>query len=106
MDENQGSEFLVAYYSFNKLFQDFNFFFQAPQPAKPWDGVLDATSPSPFCYQKAFLMSQTGMQGQEDCLYINVFTPNVGKNYKQLYKINWNFFLYYIISSSINIFFS
>jgi para-nitrobenzyl esterase len=44
-----------------------------PQPAPPWQGVRDATTPAPMCAQGAGLgqpPSQT-----EDCLYLNVTTP-------------------------------
>ena len=44
-----------------------------PQPVTPWQGVRDATAPSPDC-------AQTPQLGQpssevEDCLYLNVTTP-------------------------------
>ncbi|HEX8866281.1 MAG TPA: carboxylesterase family protein [Lentzea sp.] len=44
-----------------------------PQPAQAWQGVRDATKPSPRCAQSAGLgepVSET-----EDCLYLNVTTP-------------------------------
>ncbi|KAE8573489.1 carboxylic ester hydrolase [Halyomorpha halys] len=62
--------------------------FMAPLPAKSWDGVLNASVPSPPCYQKPFLMSQTGMQGQEDCLYLNVFSPNLKGSYPVMIYIH------------------
>jgi para-nitrobenzyl esterase len=44
-----------------------------PQPATPWQGVRDATTPAPLCAQT----SQLGQPGSEveDCLYLNVTTP-------------------------------
>lgn len=44
-----------------------------PQPAAAWQGVRDATKPSPRCAQN----SQLGLPGSqtEDCLYLNVTTP-------------------------------
>ncbi|MFI6102228.1 carboxylesterase/lipase family protein [Lentzea sp. NPDC051213] len=44
-----------------------------PQPAAPWQGVRDATTPSPLCAQAPAL----GLPGSvvEDCLYLNVTTP-------------------------------
>ncbi|KAF6198592.1 hypothetical protein GE061_008340 [Apolygus lucorum] len=42
--------------------------FMAPKPAQPWSGVLNATGTMPHCIQG---------QGQEDCLYLNVFRPKI-----------------------------
>jgi para-nitrobenzyl esterase len=39
-----------------------------PQPVKPWTGVRDATMFSPRCVQ-------SGADVSEDCLYLNVWTP-------------------------------
>ncbi|GJQ88785.1 hypothetical protein Trydic_g14314, partial [Trypoxylus dichotomus] len=42
------------------------------QPAENWDGILDATRDLPQCYQE----DSSGVAlGQEDCLYLNVYTP-------------------------------
>lgn len=47
--------------------------FCLPQPALPWDGVLDAGKPCPKPIQNNYV---TGLlEGQEDCLYINVYRP-------------------------------
>jgi carboxylesterase type B len=46
---------------------------QAPQPARPWAGVRDATAYGNRCLQ---LASQDGpRQDNEDCLFLNVFSP-------------------------------
>lgn len=55
--------------------------FKDPVPASRWDGVLDGRTPSPLCLQLPFATIATGnttVLGQEDCLYLNVFThkPN------------------------------
>ncbi|XP_068234044.1 juvenile hormone esterase-like [Palaemon carinicauda] len=42
--------------------------FKDPEPSEPWGGDLNATIHPPKCPQ-FFVM------GQEDCLYLNVFTP-------------------------------
>jgi len=55
---------------------------QAPQPAEPWEGIRDAL-------QEGDVAPQTGVfqfksySGNEDCLFINVFTPKV------IGRINW-----------------
>ncbi|XP_014476726.1 PREDICTED: esterase FE4-like [Dinoponera quadriceps] len=51
--------------------------FQMPEPAEPWEGTYDATyhrSACPF-----FCMIQQDMIGEEDCLYLNVYTPILDK---------------------------
>ncbi len=50
------------------------FIFQDPIPVKPWTGVLDATKEGPACFQNNLLTGVTA--GQEDCLVLNVYTPN------------------------------
>ena len=50
---------------------------QDPIPAKPWTGnVLDATKEGPSCLQYDLLYGIT-LDGQEDCLVLNVYTHNV-----------------------------
>lgn len=44
---------------------------QAPVPVDNWKGVYDATYERPTCL--TFMNTETG---NEDCLYINVYTPN------------------------------
>ncbi|KAJ0183492.1 hypothetical protein K1T71_001468 [Dendrolimus kikuchii] len=50
--------------------------FQAPSPPKPWNGVRSAKSFGPICYQVHFIV-KTPPQGNEDCLYLNVYTPDL-----------------------------
>ena len=52
-----------------------------PQPAAPWSGIRNATSFGNACVQPNLLqltgISQGGSAaGSEDCLYLNVYTPN------------------------------
>ncbi|XP_060516575.1 pyrethroid hydrolase Ces2e-like isoform X2 [Cylas formicarius] len=63
-----------------------NLRFQAPVPAEPWEGVLDSNNTAVCCIQldgPSTLTNQTVntttqlLQQSEDCLHINVFTPNV-----------------------------
>jgi para-nitrobenzyl esterase len=46
---------------------------RAPQPVTPWSGLRDSTKPAPECTQILPVVNQ--VQGQEDCLYLNVFAP-------------------------------
>ncbi|CAH1400209.1 unnamed protein product [Nezara viridula] len=52
-----------------------NLRFMPPLPAKNWTGTLDATKASPICYQWDYAKSIA--KGQEDCLYLNVYTPKI-----------------------------
>lgn len=45
----------------------------APQPVIPWSGVRDATRPGSPCPQAATTVSRGSTN--EDCLYLNVYTP-------------------------------
>ncbi|OUJ70555.1 carboxylesterase/lipase family protein [Hymenobacter crusticola] len=45
--------------------------FRPPQPLKPWQGVRPATAPGP----RAAQVSNGKLQGQEDCLMLNVWAP-------------------------------
>ncbi|XP_045535871.1 juvenile hormone esterase [Papilio machaon] len=51
--------------------------FKAPQPVKPWNGVRDAKKLGNECYQYNVVFSKVAKQGSEDCLYVNVFSPNL-----------------------------
>lgn len=56
-------------------------FLQPPQPPAPWEGIRNATTVPPVCTQK-IPAAGNGVHnllvaGQEDCLYLNVYTPKV-----------------------------
>src|SRR5882757_6690985 len=48
----------------------------SPQPARPWTGVRDATRPSDACAQSA---GGGAPSTTEDCLYLNVTTPDADR---------------------------
>nr|AII21984.1 odorant degrading enzyme CXE10 [Sesamia inferens] len=50
--------------------------FKAPQPPKSWEGVRSAKAFGPRCYQFD-VFTNTGKGGSEDCLYLNVYTPQI-----------------------------
>lgn len=52
-----------------------NLRFQAPVPVEPWTDTLSAISYGPMCYQ--IPRTETTIQMSEDCLQINVFSPNL-----------------------------
>ncbi|XP_049885046.1 juvenile hormone esterase-like [Pectinophora gossypiella] len=49
--------------------------FKAPVSLAAWKGKLDATKPSPMCVQRNPYIRQKEIVGQEDCLYLNIYTP-------------------------------
>ncbi|XP_049872487.1 juvenile hormone esterase-like [Pectinophora gossypiella] len=50
--------------------------FKAPQPPKPWNGVRSAKEFGPINYQ-VDLFKPGAPVGSEDCLYLNVYVPEV-----------------------------
>lgn len=46
---------------------------KAPQPIEPWTGTRNATDFGAKCLQTTFNLSQ--FWGEEDCLFLNVYTP-------------------------------
>ncbi|XP_033228891.1 esterase FE4-like [Belonocnema kinseyi] len=59
--------------------------FKSPLPAKLWNGVRMANVDGNECPQ----MRGTEIVGSEDCLYLNVFTPNVFKAHYLLPVMVW-----------------
>ncbi|KAF5307863.1 hypothetical protein FQR65_LT06595 [Abscondita terminalis] len=51
--------------------------FKAPIPLHSWDGVLDATKNHNFCPQNDVMFRLYGVHGDEDCLFLNVYTPKI-----------------------------
>ncbi|XP_077284688.1 venom carboxylesterase-6-like [Arctopsyche grandis] len=49
--------------------------FKATIEAGTWEGVRDATQDSPHCIQSNPYMRSDEISGDEDCLYLNVYTP-------------------------------
>lgn len=51
---------------------------KSPEPAGPWEGVLDATNHRPKCAHWNFWRKD--VVGGDDCLYLNVYTPELDKD--------------------------
>ncbi|CAG9824776.1 unnamed protein product [Phaedon cochleariae] len=50
--------------------------FREPQPNEGWEGILDATKNTKICYQQSnMLNTNLTLLENEDCLYLNVYTP-------------------------------
>ncbi|KAF5307861.1 hypothetical protein FQR65_LT06593 [Abscondita terminalis] len=54
-----------------------NLRFQPPVPLESWEGILDATKYGSNCVQNNVLMSNYNVDGNEDCLFINIYTPKL-----------------------------
>jgi hypothetical protein len=65
--------------------------FKAPQRAIPWGKMsLKVQKEPPMCTQTNIfdLTSEPGVMGQEDCLYLNVYTPEVNFAINKTFAIN------------------
>ncbi|KAJ2951246.1 hypothetical protein O0L34_g5647 [Tuta absoluta] len=51
--------------------------FKAPQPVQSWKGVRSAKKHGNVCYQHDVMFLKSGQEGSEDCLYLNVYTPDL-----------------------------
>ena len=52
--------------------------FLRPQPPDPWTGTLRATTEVKCIHKNTFVRGEP-VEGQEDCLVVNVFTPSMDK---------------------------
>ncbi|XP_045467881.1 venom carboxylesterase-6-like [Harmonia axyridis] len=57
--------------------------FQAPQPIDNWEDVLPTKTDSPRCIQT----HSKEIVGQEDCLYLNVYTPQISNDTRRLLPV-------------------
>nr|XP_022909379.1 esterase B1-like [Onthophagus taurus] len=57
-----------------------NLRFQLPEKWESWEGVKNATQTKPGCYSVDFFSGN--ITGSEDCLYLNVYTPEITTNLK------------------------
>ena len=51
--------------------------FRPPAPVRAWTGIRDATEPGPRCIQDPGADPEFGKQSDEDCLSLNIWTPEM-----------------------------
>ena len=53
---------------------------KSPQNPDSWQVILNTTEFSPVCPQKKFTQGESSftIEGNEDCLYLNIWTPEIG----------------------------
>uniref|UniRef100_A0A0C9Q317 Carboxylic ester hydrolase n=1 Tax=Fopius arisanus TaxID=64838 RepID=A0A0C9Q317_9HYME len=62
--------------------------FEPPQPAASWKGIRSAQDDGNICPQQEYMHIAARMIGSEDCLYLNVFTPELpGVSKKNIYPV-------------------
>ncbi|CAB3260357.1 unnamed protein product [Arctia plantaginis] len=59
--------------------------FSVPQPPQPWEGIRDATKTCNICAQ--FSDEMETVMGDEDCLYLNVYTPKLPSSESELLPV-------------------
>lgn len=54
--------------------------FRAPQKVNPWNGTLLTQNQQSRCPQIDTIRGSTVVEGDEDCLYVNVYVPETNSN--------------------------
>lgn len=67
--------------------------FKISEKADNWTGIFDATKPIPSCYQSLSFPFDPPFSPQEDCLYLNVFSPNLTGKLPVIFSIHGGAFL-------------
>lgn len=65
--------------------------FRNPAPPKSWSGIRDASSHGNHCPNDG--ISGIGAGGHEDCLFLNVYTPNLNGNLPVMFWIHGGAFI-------------
>ncbi|KAF5307862.1 hypothetical protein FQR65_LT06594 [Abscondita terminalis] len=61
--------------------------FKAPVPGKAWSGTLDGTRDHVVCPQRNIYTRSEIIEGDENCLFLNVYTPQISKSNKPNYAV-------------------
>lgn len=70
---------------------------QPPVPAAPWNGERQTVKDSAICIQRDPFRRDVEIEGSEDCLYLNVYAPQV-----LLYKFSFFFSVKKLFATSFN----
>ncbi|XP_021957941.1 esterase 6 [Folsomia candida] len=66
--------------------------FELAEPVSSWDGIKDATKFGSVCPQ--WNLFRNKFEGDEECLFVNIFTPNVHANYPVMVFIHGGGFFF------------
>ncbi|XP_025830931.1 venom carboxylesterase-6-like [Agrilus planipennis] len=61
--------------------------FRPPVPVKSWSGIKDATKDHDVCPQRNIYTRSDLIEGNEDCLYLNVYTPKITNKTEELVPV-------------------
>ncbi|KAK5647002.1 hypothetical protein RI129_005466 [Pyrocoelia pectoralis] len=61
--------------------------FKPPVAAGPWNGTLDGTNDHAVCPQRNIYTRSEIIEGEEDCLYLNVYTPQLDVSETSTYAV-------------------
>ncbi|KAF2892970.1 hypothetical protein ILUMI_13204 [Ignelater luminosus] len=61
--------------------------FKPPVEPEAWSGILDATKPHPICPQMDPYFNNYEVKGNEDCLYLNVYKPQITQSKGKLLPV-------------------
>lgn len=68
--------------------------FRSPIPHKGWKGVRDASEHGSFCANKfGFFGVEGTVGGSEDCLFLNVYTPDLKRSHAVMFWIHGGAFM-------------
>jgi hypothetical protein len=78
-------------------------YLQAPQPADSWEGIRDALTEGPVAPQVDDIVEEAYL-GEEDCLYLNVYTPKVRVTLNSTYIYACNLVVLYWVMHQKSVF--
>lgn len=64
-------------YQTRSLINFTKYFFQSPRKVADWPGVLDGSRQGSACVEIQPILGNSTITGDEDCLFLNVFSKSV-----------------------------
>lgn len=102
LNEIQGRSIFVCT-SWDRKYENLNtHLFEASEPPEPWSGVLDATRQPSEC--AGYCPVRDMVVGQDDCLYLKVFTKDLNKDARKAVLVFFHGGYYYFGSSDTSYF--